>query len=285
MSTSPNSSARKVQEALGLRLRNLRKDAGLTGRELAAATGWHFTRISKLEHGVQTPTDADIRTWCGACGAGDQVADLVAQARAIESMYVEYRRRGSSGIKQLMLAFQKTYETAEQFRIYEHNVIPGLFQTPEYIRAMLTFWTRFLNTSIDVDEAVAARLQRQTILYESRRKFTVVLEENALRTWFGTAETMAGQLDRLLSLMNLPNIALGIVPAMLERQGVGSAGFWMFDDKLVTLETPTASIEITQPQEIRLYDRMFDLLRQSAVYGPDARALIIRTQSEMNASN
>jgi len=285
VSTSPNSSARKVQEALGLRLRNLRKDAGLTGRELASATGWHFTRISKLEHGVQPPSDADIRAWCAACGADGQVADLIAQARAIESMYVEYRRRARSGMKQLMLAFQTSYETAEQFRIYEHNVIPGLFQTADYIRAVLAFWMRFLNTTNDLDEAVAARLERQAILYEARRKFTVVLEENALRTWFGTAETMAGQLDRLLSLMTLPNVALGIIPSMIEREGVGSMGFWIFDDKLVTLETPTASIEVTQPQELGLYERMFDLLRQSAVYGPDARALIIRAQSEMTDSN
>lgn len=285
MSTSPNSSARKVQEALGLRLRNLRKDAGLTGRELATATGWHFTRVSKLEHGVQPPSDADIRAWCAACGADDQAADLIAQARAIESMYVEYRRRARSGVKQLMLAFQTSYETAEQFRIYEHNVIPGLFQTADYIRAVLTFWMRFLNADNDLDEAVAARLERQTILYEARRKFTVVLEENALRTWFGTADTMAGQLDRLLSLMSLPNVALGIIPSMIERDGVGSMGFWIFDDKLVTLETPTASIEVTQPQELGLYVRMFDLLRQSAVYGRDARALIIRAQSEMIDSN
>lgn len=285
MNTSPNSSARKVQEALGLRLRNLRKDAGLTGRELAVATGWHFTRISKLEHGVQAPSDADIRVWCAACGAEDQVADLIAQARAIESMYVEFRRRARSGVKQLMLAFQKTYERAEQFRIYEHNAIPGLFQTADYTRAMLSFWMRFLNTDNDIDEAVAARLERQSIIYESRRKFTVVLEENALRTWFGSAETMAGQLDRLLSLMSLPNVALGIVPAMIEREAVGSAGFWIFDDKLVTLETPTASIEVTQPQEIGLYVRMFDLLRQSAIYGGDARALVIRAQNEMNDRN
>lgn len=151
------------------------------------------------------------------------MTDLVAQARAIESMYVEYRRRGPSGMKQLMLAFQKNYETADQFRIYEYNVIPGLFQTADYIRAMLTFWMRFLNTKNDIDEAIAARLERQTILYEGRRKYTVVLEENALRTRFGTAETMVGQLDRLLSLMSLPTVALGIVPAMIERQGVGSS--------------------------------------------------------------
>ncbi|WP_350279683.1 helix-turn-helix transcriptional regulator [Kribbella sp. HUAS MG21] len=285
MSTNPNSAARKVQEALGLRLRNLRKDAGLTGRELAAATGWHFTRISKLEHGTQAPTDQDIRTWCQVCGADDQAADLIAQARAIESMYVEFRRRARSGVKQLMLAFQQTYERAEQFRIYEHSVIPGLFQTADYIRAMLSFWARFLNTDSDVDDAVAARLQRQSIIYESKRRFAVVLEENALRTWFGNAETMAGQLDRLLTVMTLPNVALGIVPSMIEREAVSTTGFWIFDDKLVALETPSASIEVTQPQEIALYASMFDMLRRSALYGPEARALIVRVQGELARSN
>ncbi|MGW6196345.1 helix-turn-helix domain-containing protein [Kribbella sp. NPDC055110] len=285
MSTNPNSAARKVQEALGLRLRNLRKDAGLTGRELAAATGWHFTRISKLEHGTQAPTDQDIRTWCQVCGAEDQAPDLIAQARAIESMYVEFRRRARSGVKQLMLAFQQTYERAEQFRIYEHSVIPGLFQTADYVRAMLSFWAQFLNTDSDIDEAVAARLQRQSIIYESKRRFAVVLEENALRTWFGNADTMAGQLDRLLTVMTLPNVALGIVPTMIEREAVATTGFWIFDDKLVALETPSASIEVTQPQEIALYERMFDMLRRSAVYGPEARAMIISVQRELARSN
>jgi hypothetical protein len=96
---------------------------------------------------------------------------------------------------------------------------------------------------------------------------------------------MAGQLDRLLTVMTLPNIALGIVPMMIERQAVGSAGFWMFDDKLVTLETTTASIEVSQPQEIALYARMFDMLRQSAVYGRDARAIIINVQNELSRGN
>ncbi|TCO47853.1 hypothetical protein EV646_105411 [Kribbella antiqua] len=219
------------------------------------------------------------------CGADDQAADLIAQARAIESMYVEFRRRARSGVKQLMLAFQQTYERAEQFRIYEHSVIPGLFQTADYVRAMLSFWARFLSTDSDVDEAVAARLQRQSILYERRRRFAVVLEENALRTWFGNAETMAGQLDRLLTVMTLPNVALGIVPTMIEREAISTTGFWIFDDKLVTLETPSASIEVTQPQEIALYGNMFNMLRRSALYGPEARAFVIRVQGELNRSN
>jgi hypothetical protein len=72
---------------------------------------------------------------------------------------------------------------------------------------------------------------------------------------------------------------------MIERQAVGSAGFWMFDDKLVTLETTTASIEVSQPQEIAMYARMFDLLRQSALYGPEARAIVVAVQKEIARGN
>jgi hypothetical protein len=69
---------------------------------------------------------------------------------------------------------------------------------------------------------------------------------------------------------------------MTERTGVPSAGFWIFDDSLVALETPTASIDVTQPQEIELYARMFDHLRGSAVFGAAARGLIIRALGELS---
>ncbi|MEV5967786.1 helix-turn-helix transcriptional regulator [Kribbella sp. NPDC051952] len=282
MSTSPNSAARKAQEALGLRLRELRREAGLTGRALAAAAGWHFTRVSKIENGVQAPTDLDIRVWCAACEAEEQVGDLIAQARSIQSMYMEFRHRTRSGMKQLMLSPIPLYERTAQFRIYEHNAIPGIFQTPSYARAMLTFWFGFLNIQNDLDESVAARMQRQAVLYQTTKTFAVVLEEAALYTRFGRQDAMAGQLDRLLTVMTMPNISLGIVPRTVDREVIGTAGFWMFDDKLVKLETPTASIEVSQPQEIALYARMFDTLREPAVYGREARRLIVKAQDEIS---
>lgn len=285
MTTSPNSAARKAREALGLRLREIRKDRGLTGRELAAATGWHFTRVSKLEHGTQAPSNEDIRLWCAACSAEDQTTDLIAQARAIESMYVEFRRRTRAGMKQLALAPVPLYERTERFRIYEHHVIPGLFQTAPYMRAAFQYWTDFLGAPNDLDETIAARMARQSVLYEGTRTFVVILEEAVLRTRFGSVETMAGQLDRLLSVTSLPNVALGVIPAGVEREVVGAAGFWIFDDKLVKLETPTASIEVSQPQELAMYERMFDDLRKLVLYGKGARTLIIRAQEKLADSN
>lgn len=108
-----------------------------------------------------------------------------------------------------------------------------------------------------------------------------MLEEQALRTWFGNAETQAGRLGRLLEVVSIPTVSLGIIPMMTERTGVASAGFWIFDNSVVALETPTASIEVTRPQEIDLYTRMFERLKASAAYGAAARALIIRALGEL----
>lgn len=282
MTTPPSSSAREAQRALGGRLREIRKDAGLSGRALAAATGQHFTRVSKIEHGVQPPTDDDIRDWCLACGANDQVPDLIATARVVESAYLEFRRQARAGMKRVVGAHTlPLYERTSFFRIYEHNVIPGLFQTAAYCAAMLSFWIGFLDTPADLDAAVAARMARQKIIWEADKRIVVVLEEQALRTWFGTADLQAGQLGRLLEMMSVPTVSLGIIPLTTERAAVASAGFWIFDNSLVALETPTASIEVTRPEEIELYARMFEHLRGSAVFGAAARTLIIRALGEL----
>ena len=283
MNTSPSSSAKQAQEALGVRLREIRKDAGLSGRALAAATGQHFTRVSKLEHGVQTPSGQDIRDWCRACGAEEQIPDLIATARVVQSAYLEFRRQARAGMKRVLGAHTiALYERTSLFRIYEHNVIPGLFQTAAYCAARLSFWIDFLETPDDLDAAVAARMERQRVLYQAGKRFVVVLEEQALRTWFGTAEVQAGQLGRLLEAMSIPTVSLAIIPMLTERAAVASAGFWIFDESLVALETPTASIEVTRPQEIELYARMFEHLKATAVHGGAARALIIKALSELS---
>ncbi len=283
MNTSPSSSARQAQEALGARLREIRRDAGLSGRALAAATGQHFTRVSKLEHGVQTPSGQDIRDWCQACGAEEQIPDLIATARVVHSAYLEFRRQARAGMKRVLGSHTiPLYERTSLFRIYEHNVIPGLFQTAAYCAAMLSFWIGFLETPDDLDAAVAARMERQRVIYQAGKRFAVVLEEQALRTWFGTAEVQAGQLGRLLEAMSVPTVSLAIIPLMTERAAVASAGFWIFGESLVALETPTASIEVTRPQEIELYARMFEHLKATAVHGGAARALIIKALSELS---
>jgi transcriptional regulator with XRE-family HTH domain len=273
--------AQQAREALGTRLREIRSDAGLTARALASRAGWHFTKVSKVEHGTRAPSEADIKAWCQACRAEDEMQDLIATARAIESMYVEWRRHARAGLKHLQEASIPLYERTRLFRVYEPLVIPGLFTTAGYANALFDFWVSFMGLPGDADSAVAARMERQKVLYSGDRRFQFILEEQALRTRVGDLAVMAGQLDRLLAVMSVPRVNLGIIPATGKRDSWTEANFWIFDDSRVHVETASARLTITQRQEITLYTRLFERLQGSAVYGPSARALISRALNDL----
>jgi len=265
---------KQAREALGARLREIRKEANLTGRALADRCGWHFTKISKLEHGTQNPSEEDLRQWCRACGARDQVPDLIATVRAIESMYVEWQRQMRAGLKHSQLSSVRLYERTKLFRSYENTVLPGLFHTAEYAAAILGFWLEFLGLPDDLDEALAVRMERQRVLYTGNRRFMFVIEEQTLHTRVGDDEIMLGQLDRVLAVMSLPKVSLGIIPATGERHFLGQGSFWIFDEDRVQLEGVSAGLEVTQPREVAIYVRAFARLQESAVYGKPARELI-----------
>lgn len=274
--------AQHARAILGVRLREIRRDAGLTGRALAALAGWHYTKISKLEHAATSPSEEDIRIWCQHCNADDQVPDLIASQRNIESMYREWRRRMRSGLRQLQESAVPLYERTSLFRIYEHTVFPGLFHTAEYAATLLSYWVDVLPIPNDVEAAVAVRLERQKVLHQGRRRFVFLLAEQVLRTRVGSTDVMLGQLDKTLMTLSLPKVSLGIIPAAAERYAWSQVAFWIFDDQKVKVDTVSAGLQITQPQEIALYIKTFDRLKQSAVFGDEARSLILKARSELS---
>jgi transcriptional regulator with XRE-family HTH domain len=271
----------QAREALGERLREIRKDARLSARAMAASLGWHFTKVSKIENGARSPNEDDIRAWCTACGADDQVPDLIATVRHVASMYHEYRRQMQAGMKHLQESSVPLYEATSLFRIYDTTVVPGLFTTAEYAAVLFRFWQGFMGMKDDIDAAVGARMERQRVLYTGSRTFRVVIEEQVLRTRVGDVDVMAGQLDRLLAVMSLPRVTIGIIPATGDRHSLTQGSFWMFDETLVRIETVSASLTVTQPRDIALYSRVFELLQRSAVHGREARQLITRALQDV----
>lgn len=273
--SSPSSSAQQARQALADRLREIRLDAGLSALALARRAGWHESKCSRIEHAHTAPSEADIGLWCEICGAADQVADLIASARVIESMYVEWRRLQRTGLRQLQESVTQRYEAAKHVCVYGSHVIPGLFQTPGYATALLAAVTAFHETPNDVDQAVEARMQRQRVLREGDHRFGVVIEESVLRYQIGESATMAGQLGHLLDVATLPSVSLGIIPfARRKRPAWTLEAFRTFDDEFVNVELLSANVTITQPHEVALYRKAFAEFAAMAVYGKHARALI-----------
>ncbi|NSL43650.1 helix-turn-helix transcriptional regulator [Streptomyces sp. 8P21H-1] len=271
---SPSSSAQAAREALAVRLTHLRKDAGLTGKELSARCGWHPAKTTRIQKGAAAPSDADIRIWCAACGADDQADDLIATARAVDSMYMEWRRLHRNGMRQVQEDWLALHEQTRHCRVYLSNVPPGFLQTPAFATALMQQITRFQGTPDDVAEAVAARVARSRFLYEGGHRYVVLMEESVLRFRTADPEAMRGQLRHLLAVMPLASVSLGIIPFTAQRTVWPLEAFYVHDDTMAVVETLTAEIKVTQPRELADYARAFAGLAEMAVYGDAARALI-----------
>jgi hypothetical protein len=133
----------------------------------------------------------------------------------------------------------------------------------------------------DINEAVQARIQRQDILYRPEKRFHFVLTEAALRYRLCPPEVMIGQLDRLVSVISLPNVKLGVIGFGTAYVVAPAHGFWILDEDRVMVETFSAELNLAQPQETSLYSTIFDSLAAIASYGRSARAIITQTIDDL----
>ncbi|WP_369405639.1 DUF5753 domain-containing protein [Streptacidiphilus neutrinimicus] len=221
------------------------------------------------------PTDADIRTWCEACGQPDLAPDLIRATRSADQLYVHWARKHRTGLRQAQQELLPLHERTRVQRVYGSKVVTGFLQTPGYASALLSAITRFQGTPNDVAAAVEARMQRQRALYEGDHRFVVLMEETVLKYRIGGRKVMAEQLAHLLEVMQLPSLAFGVIPFTTDRMDAWPLEpFYVYDDATVIVETLTAEIRITEASEVSSYLRAFQALGQPAVYGPPARALV-----------
>jgi transcriptional regulator with XRE-family HTH domain len=275
-----------VQDAravLGERLRELRRHSGLTGRQLAEALSWPASKVSKLENGRQQPTDGDIRGWTEATRRVDAAEALLASLHTLEEQHAEWQRLLRRGMRAHQDTVMARDTRTRMFRAFEPAVVPGLLQTADYARARFAQGIAEFGLQ-DVDEAVAARMRRQEILYRADKRFHLVLTEATLRYTLCPPEVMLGQLDRLIALAGLPTVQLGVLGFGTPCTVAPLHGFWLFDDDRVVVESYSAELTLAQPQEIELYARTFDALATDASYGREARAIITAVIDDLAAS-
>lgn len=271
-----SSTYQKAREALGLKLRELRRDARLTGADLAGAHGWHRTKISKIENGKQTPSAADLEAWAASCGASNQLGELAAALRSLEGHYVEYRRMFRAGMAARQRTFAEFEAAATFIRNFETCFVPGLLQTPDYARYRLAEAITYDDAADDLAEAVTARMARQQILYAPGRRFHFVVIEPVLRLRLCPPEVLAGQLEKLAIVSAMRAVRFGVIPFEAAVPVAPVHGFHIFDDQHVAVETITAALAVTSPAEVGTYLQTFAKLAEVAVYGRQARAVIDR---------
>jgi hypothetical protein len=164
------------------------------------------------------------------------------------------------------------------FRWYSSTLVPGLLQTEQYAAAVLRTAARFHDLPMsDSADAARARLDRSRVIHEAGHRFDFVNEESVLRCQIADPDVMTAQLAFLMTADALPTVSLGIVPSgAYERLQWPQETFHMFEETLVTVELVSGEVTITMPSDIAKYMKAFDELRGMAVYGAEARVLIVK---------
>ncbi|MEW1724069.1 helix-turn-helix transcriptional regulator [Streptomyces sp. NPDC093109] len=270
----------QAREALGARLRELRTEAGLNGKEMAHRLAWQRSKVSRLETGKQTATEADVEAWARAVAPGT-AGELRSRLRGLETTYRSWKRRLAAGHRAVQEANVLQESQAETIHLFESAIVPGIFQTPEYARSVLTDVSDRLGTPRDIEDGVRARMKRQEALYQPGRAFHAIVWEAALHVARCDPAGMAAQLDRLVGLIGLKTVSLGVIPFGARTPFSPKHGFWIIDERLVVADTWNAELWLDSPEDVAFYLKLWHLLQGSAVYGHQAHRLVVRARAQV----
>ncbi len=168
--------------------------------------------------------------------------------------------------------------SARLVRSFQCVVLPAMLQTAEYARHV--FESAPNSTPEAVGRAVAARVERQSVLYEPGRESVFVLTEAALRTWPGTPALMLAQFDRLLAVESLSTVRLGVIPWRRPVPVLPRHGFTLCDRQAVVVETFAGERLSVDSAEVAAYEETFRRFEQAAVFGDEVRELLLQVMKE-----
>ncbi|WDM14927.1 helix-turn-helix transcriptional regulator [Streptomyces lavenduligriseus] len=270
------SERRERMKALGARLRVLRGESGLTGAVLAQRAGVGQPTVSKIETGRMVPSRDVLDRILGALGVDESVSrevrELLAGVLAAEddeSTAVDVAE-GTT--------VDEEVRSAQSVRSFQCVVLPAMLQSAEYARHVFQSAPR--STPEAVGRAVAARVDRQSVLYEPGRESVFVVTEAVLRTWPGSPALMLAQFDRLLAVESLSTVRLGVIPWRRPVPVLPRHGFTLCDQQAVVIETFDNERVSTDAAEVAAYEETFERFERAAVFGDEVRELLLRVMKE-----
>ena len=278
MAVAPNPMVRRRQ--LMTELRRLRDEAGLTQDDVAGQLDWHPTKVMRIETGRTAPHPNDVRVMLGLYGVTnpEQVTALVKLAQ-------DARQRGWwYSYRDVLLNRYEFFigleAEASSIRNFELAMVPGLLQTEDYARALISGGPMELDAT-EVDRRVEVRMTRQQALdRDERPQLWVIVDEAAIRRTVGGPAVMRAQLEALVTAAGQARTTIQVVPYSAGAHP-GQLGPFVIlgfpepsEPEVVTMETVGGNLYVDKPEEVRLYTTAFDHLRAVALSPGDTRAML-----------
>ncbi|MEU8574848.1 helix-turn-helix domain-containing protein [Streptomyces asoensis] len=271
------SERRQLMKALGARLRGLRTEAGLTGAVLAQRAGVGQPTVSKVENGRMVPSLDVLGRLSLALDLDEttsrEVRDLLVAVEAAPDTAELSDAEVPAGA-----VLDEAVRSARLVRSFQCVVLPAMLQSAEYARHV--FVSAPNSTPEAVGRAVAARVERQSLLYEPGRESVFVLTEAVLRTWPGNPSLMLAQFDRLLAVESLSTVRLGVIPWRRAVPVLPRHGFTLCDERAVVVESFRGERVVDDSAEVAAYEETFRRFEEAALFGAEVRELLLRVMQE-----
>ena len=260
------------QRELGMRLRGLRTDLGLTVEEVAEKLLCSATKISRMETGARRPSLRDVRDLCELYevepSAAQDLMSLAKQARELGwwKQYDDLRLDPYIGLEQ----------NASAITCFMMFCVPALLQTEDYARAIIKAIAPGIDPKI-LEQRVEFRMRRQELLdRDNRPRYRVLMDESVLNRPVGGPEVMTAQLGKILKFDRENKAAVQVVPFDIGVPAIAESNFVLLDfedpalSSVVFVEGLTTNQLFERKSDLDRYREAVDHLRDSALSPRDS---------------
>jgi transcriptional regulator with XRE-family HTH domain len=259
---------------LGKQLRELREAAGKSQDDAAAYLGLRRPTISRIENGRHAILPRNVRFLCQLYEIGSPLVDtLVRQAE--ESNERGWWHAHSDTMPDWFATWVGFEADAKEIRAYEPELVPGLLQVPDYVRAMFAAYGARQD---EIEKNVEFRMARQRRFAERPPTYRVVLNEAVVRRPVGD---MAAQIRRLIELADWETVTLQVLP-FATGPHVGMNGPFSLltlpdetSPNFVYLEHDNGAIYLERPADLTHFTSKFEDLSAQALSRSDTKEMLV----------
>jgi transcriptional regulator with XRE-family HTH domain len=265
---------------LGAQLRSFRLKLGLTVEQVAEQLLCSPSKVSRMETGQRGATLRDVRDLCCIYGVTDQarithLMDLVRESKQ-QAWWQSYELDFANYVGLEAAAISISY--------FQSSIVPGLLQTPDYMRAM--YQAGFEEyTQEKIEEHVEVRLRRQNLLTrDPPLQMSVVLDEAVLHRTVGGPAVMGAQLEHLVEVAQRPHVTIQIIPYTIGAHTAMDSNFNILEfgdvaPSMVYVEGLIGWIYIERAQDISRYRQVHEHLRTVALDLRESMELITKVRA------
>ncbi len=261
------------RDELSRRLHDLRKTAGLSGTRAAELVETSQAKISRIETGRVVADPDFVEQLCRLykVPAGER-RELVAMAKDVKAGNRRLvLRRDTAGVQAQIGRIQKQ---SALVRTFAPSGLPGLVQTPAYIRAV--FHASARRNLEGAEAGIAQRVRNQAILDDetTQRRFVMLMPEGSLGWALLPPAAMAEQIDHVAAATSRRNVEVGVIPWGTPSTVLPLHSWNIYDARLVIVGATHATAQLTDPADVNAYVKLTDQLQELAVYGDEAREIL-----------